>query len=172
MVAGGTSQVSDNTHPNGHQRALSDNERTDWFMSKATYNRPFRGCRRRVALRAHFAQVEIHLWARQLETAGQSPPAQRRRCRGRSAGGRGLEHGSFIRRFADALGRIVITRTDAGAKQVNYSEFFGDAAAAGISNAYIPVQDRTVGATFQKVHSAAGDGRVLQLAEGVLAGHP
>jgi hypothetical protein len=61
-----------------------------------------------------------------------------------------MEHGSFIRRFGYAVGRIVITRTDTGAKQVNYSEFFGDAAAAGISNAYIPVQDRTFGATFQK----------------------
>lgn len=61
-----------------------------------------------------------------------------------------MEHGPFVRRISYALGRIVITRTDAGAKQLNYSEFFGDAAAAGISNAYIPAQDRSFGATFQK----------------------
>ena len=54
-------------------------------------------------------------------------------------------------RFDHALARTFVTPTDSGAKRFNYSEFLGNAAAAGISNAYIPRTERTLdntGTTF------------------------
>jgi hypothetical protein len=56
-----------------------------------------------------------------------------------------LGHGGFKRRFNYALVRLFVTRTDSGARQFNYSEFIGNAAAAGISNVYYPRDDRTIG---------------------------
>ena len=61
-----------------------------------------------------------------------------------------MEHGSFLRRMGYALGRIAVTRTDAGSSRLNYSEFLGSAAAAGLANVYIPSDDRTVGNTVEK----------------------
>jgi hypothetical protein len=60
-------------------------------------------------------------------------------------------HGTLFRRIRYAVGRIAITRTDAGSNQANYSEFLGNAVAAGIANVYIPAADRTVGDTAQKL---------------------
>jgi hypothetical protein len=56
-----------------------------------------------------------------------------------------LGKGTFGHRFAYALSRIFVTPTDAGHIEFNYSEFLGNAAAAGISNAYSSPEDRTVG---------------------------
>jgi len=53
-----------------------------------------------------------------------------------------LGQGRFGHRFVYALSRIVVTRTDSGHTQFNYSEFVGNAAAAGIANVYIPSVDR------------------------------
>jgi hypothetical protein len=44
-----------------------------------------------------------------------------------------LGHGSFVRRAGHALARVVITRTDSGKEQFNYSEVFGAGIAAAIS---------------------------------------
>lgn len=52
--------------------------------------------------------------------------------------------GGFLRRFDYALSRMFVTRTDSGARQFNYSEFAGNAAAAGISTLYEPAADRTL----------------------------
>lgn len=52
--------------------------------------------------------------------------------------------GSFPSRFDYALSRMFVTRTDSGGTQFNYSEFVGNAAAAGISNLYEPTSDRTL----------------------------
>ncbi|HXX28061.1 MAG TPA: hypothetical protein VEI99_06320 [Terriglobales bacterium] len=41
--------------------------------------------------------------------------------------------GSFFRRTGYSVSRIVVTRTDAGRRQFNYSEIFGAATAAAIS---------------------------------------
>lgn len=46
--------------------------------------------------------------------------------------------GGFWGRFAYAAQQAVITRSDTGRKQFNYSEFLGNATAVAISNAYYP----------------------------------
>jgi hypothetical protein len=56
-----------------------------------------------------------------------------------------LGKGSFVHRFNYSLSRLFVTRTDSGHKQFNYSEFAGNAAAAGISNFYYPKEERTLG---------------------------
>lgn len=56
-----------------------------------------------------------------------------------------LGKGGFWRRVRYSVGRIVLTRSDAGTTQFNFSEVFGAAAAAGISTySYHPKDDRTV----------------------------
>jgi len=55
-----------------------------------------------------------------------------------------LGQGSFFRRVGYTLSRTFVTRADSGRPQFNYSEIGGNAIAAGISNAYHPMQDRTV----------------------------
>jgi hypothetical protein len=56
-----------------------------------------------------------------------------------------LGKGGFKKRFAYSMERLVITRTDSGNRQFNYSEFLGNAAATGLSNIYYPPSHRTVG---------------------------
>jgi hypothetical protein len=57
-----------------------------------------------------------------------------------------LGHGSFVRRAGHALARVVITRTDSGKKQFNYSEVFGAGIAATISTyTYHPESERSFG---------------------------
>jgi hypothetical protein len=58
--------------------------------------------------------------------------------------------GSGWSRMSYALTRTVVTRTDRGKGQFNYSEIVGNAAAAGISNLYYPASQRTVGETGEK----------------------
>jgi len=56
-----------------------------------------------------------------------------------------LGKGGFLRRTGCAMSRVLITRSDSGARQVNVSEIFGSAAAAGISTyTYHPRDDRNV----------------------------
>lgn len=59
-------------------------------------------------------------------------------------------------RLRYALTRTVITRTDAGKTQFNYSEVVGNAMAAGISNLYYPANERTVGETGEKLGIQVG----------------
>jgi hypothetical protein len=54
-----------------------------------------------------------------------------------------LGQGGFFHRVGYTVSRIFVTRSDSGREQFNYSEIAGNAIAAGISNAYHPVQDRT-----------------------------
>lgn len=61
-----------------------------------------------------------------------------------------MARGSFFHRFKYAVSRIVVTRTDAGASGFNYSEFAGNAAAAGISSLYYPARTRTATDALQK----------------------
>jgi hypothetical protein len=53
-------------------------------------------------------------------------------------------HGSVPVRFAWALSRIVVTRTDRDTYRFNFSEFLGNSLSAGIANAYYP-RNRTLG---------------------------
>jgi hypothetical protein len=59
-----------------------------------------------------------------------------------------LGEGRFTHRAGYAVSRIFVTRTDSSRSQFNYSEVVGAAVAAGISNAYHPAGDRTVGNTM------------------------
>ena len=53
--------------------------------------------------------------------------------------------GSFWHRTGYAVSRVIITRTDSGHSQVNYSEIIGSALAAGISTySYHPHADKTL----------------------------
>ena len=52
-------------------------------------------------------------------------------------------HGGFFNRTGYALSRLLITRTDSGGSQVNFSEIIGNGAAAGIAGLYYPSTDRT-----------------------------
>lgn len=52
-------------------------------------------------------------------------------------------HGSFSYRLGYALSRVFVTRSDAGQAEFNWSSVLGSAAAAGMSNVYLPAKDRT-----------------------------
>ena len=58
--------------------------------------------------------------------------------------------GGFLRRTGYAISREVITRKDDGHNGFNTSEIVGNAVAAGISNAYYPAADRSLGNTLNK----------------------
>jgi hypothetical protein len=57
--------------------------------------------------------------------------------------------GTFWSRVGYATSRIVVTRTDRGGTEFNYSEVFGNSIAVGISNEYYP-GNRALGASLQK----------------------
>lgn len=56
---------------------------------------------------------------------------------------------SWHSRLLYALSRSVIAKGDNGKWQPNYSNAFGNLAAAGITNPYLPAKDRNVGFVFQ-----------------------
>lgn len=57
-----------------------------------------------------------------------------------------LGHGGFLKRARHAIGRVVLTRSDSGQTQFNYSEVFGAGMAAAISTySYHPAQDKNFG---------------------------
>ena len=58
-----------------------------------------------------------------------------------------LGRGGFLKRTVYALGRVVITRSDAGNEVFNASEVIGAGASAGISSLYYPSRERTFGNT-------------------------
>ena len=74
-----------------------------------------------------------------------------------------LGHGSALRRIGYSVGRVAITRTDAGSNRFNYSEFLGNATAAAIANAYIPAEDRTAGRSVQKFGTQLGADALINL---------
>lgn len=64
-----------------------------------------------------------------------------------------LGRGGFLKRAGHAISRVVITRSDRGQEQFNYSEVFGAGIAAAISTySYHPAQDKNFG-TVAKVWS-------------------
>lgn len=66
-------------------------------------------------------------------------------------------NGRFLHRLGYAVSRIVITRSNAGREQFNYSEIFGSAIAAGISTyTYHPKSDRTLSNTASVWGSQVG----------------
>lgn len=61
-----------------------------------------------------------------------------------------LGRGGFFKRSGYALTRLVVTRTDSGGTQPNFSEIIGNGAAAGIAGLYYPDQYRTWTKTGQR----------------------
>jgi hypothetical protein len=65
--------------------------------------------------------------------------------------------GGFVHRATYAVSRIVITRTDSGHQQFNFSEVLGSAMAASISTySYHPREDRNIGNTASVWGSMVG----------------
>ncbi len=58
--------------------------------------------------------------------------------------------GGVFNRTVYAVSRLVVTRTDSGSSQINYSEIIGNGAAAGISGLYYPAPYRTWTKTGQR----------------------
>jgi hypothetical protein len=61
-----------------------------------------------------------------------------------------LGKGEFGKRVGYAFSRVVITRTDSGHRDFNYSEVLGAGAFSGIANLYYPSGERTVTKTYQR----------------------
>ena len=59
-----------------------------------------------------------------------------------------LGSGSAWHRAAYSVKQIFVTHSDRGQTQLNYSEIFGNRVAAGISNTYLPQNQRTLGGTL------------------------
>jgi hypothetical protein len=59
-----------------------------------------------------------------------------------------LGRGGTWHRVVYSVSRIFVTRTDNAEVQFNYSEIFGNAVAAGLSNTYHPANQRTLGNTL------------------------
>jgi hypothetical protein len=64
--------------------------------------------------------------------------------------------GGFWKRTGYAISREVITYNDDGKNHFNISELAGNAVAAGISNAYYPAQNRSLGNTMNKYGQQIG----------------
>lgn len=67
-----------------------------------------------------------------------------------------LGSGGFWKRTGYAISRIFVIKTDSGGTEFNYSEFGGNAAMAGISDAYVPTQDRTFSNTAERYGGQIG----------------
>lgn len=63
---------------------------------------------------------------------------------------------SFKQSFEYAAVRVLITRSDSGMKEVNYSGLIGPLMGEGLANAYYPDENRTVGSTFTRYASDLG----------------
>lgn len=61
-----------------------------------------------------------------------------------------LFQGSTGRRIGYALSRIVVTRTDAGARAANWPGIISPLLAESLANSYLPGQEQTAGKTFQR----------------------
>ena len=61
-----------------------------------------------------------------------------------------LGYGSVWQRAGYAASRTLVTRSRSGQRQVNYSEIAGNAAAAVISNAYYPSENRSLSDTLTR----------------------
>ncbi len=55
-----------------------------------------------------------------------------------------LGHGGFRRRTMYALSRVVVTKTDSGGSEFNFSEIVGNGLEAGLSNLYYPARERSL----------------------------
>lgn len=63
---------------------------------------------------------------------------------------------SFKQSLEYAAVRVVVTRSDSGEREVNYSGLIGPLMGEGLANAYYPDENRTVGSTFTRYASDLG----------------
>jgi len=63
---------------------------------------------------------------------------------------------SFKQSLEYAAIRVLITRSDSGAREVNYSGLIGPLMGEGLANSYYPDENRTVGSTFTRYASDLG----------------
>jgi hypothetical protein len=73
--------------------------------------------------------------------------------------------GGFFRRFFYAASRIPVTRTDKGKNRFNFSEIIGNAAAATLSNVYLPHGDRTPSYSAQTFALFLGSDALVNIAK-------
>ena len=77
-----------------------------------------------------------------------------------------LGRGSKKRRILYALGTNIITRHDGtGHWEPNYSNVIGNFAAGGISNIYLPANERGVGSTFEGAFVVTAEGGIGSMLE-------
>lgn len=60
------------------------------------------------------------------------------------------KHNGIVKRAGYALSRVLVTRSDKGGNEFNYSEVVGSGAAAGLSNFYYPASNRGWNKTGQR----------------------
>jgi len=72
-----------------------------------------------------------------------------------------MAYGGFIKRTVYAVSRMLITRSDSGAAQFNFSQVAGTAAGAAIANLYYP--DRTFKGTTQRFGIQLASGGVFNV---------
>jgi hypothetical protein len=72
-----------------------------------------------------------------------------------------MARGGFIQRTTYAVSRVLITRSDSGAGQFNFSQVAGTATAAAIANLYYP--DRTFPSTMQRFGIQLASGGVFNV---------
>ena len=66
----------------------------------------------------------------------------------------------FNARLKHALLQPIITRTDSGARTINFAQIGGNLAGAALTNAYYPQINRTAGATLVTFGTSMGGGAV------------
>jgi hypothetical protein len=71
--------------------------------------------------------------------------------------------GRFKARVANALRRVVVIRTDTGARKFNLPGTLGPLLAEGLANTYLPDSERTAGKTFQRFGIRIGFGAANNL---------
>src|SRR3954451_11173628 len=71
--------------------------------------------------------------------------------------------GSGGERLGYAISRVVVTRSDSGSSQFNFSKVLGAMSSGALANAYYPDSERTVGRTFTTIGINLGTAAGLNL---------
>ena len=66
------------------------------------------------------------------------------------------KHLSFMQSVEYSGKRVIVTRSDSGEYEIDYSGLIGPLMGEGLANAYYPVENRTVGSTFTRYASDLG----------------
>jgi hypothetical protein len=72
-----------------------------------------------------------------------------------------MAHGGFVKRTTYAVSRIVLTRSDSGAQEFNFSQVAGTATTAAIANLYY--SDRSFSSTVQRFGVQVASGGVFNV---------